>query len=108
MTAPGTGSSRLEYLDVGFQGKFVEITLKGEGRFVVRGEVVGVYNERPFMWHPKDRDTLALARIDEPEQGLESFSNEMRGTGNAIFTLNTDQMEKITVVERPKEARVRL
>ena len=39
----------------------------------VNGQVIGVYNERPFMWHPKDRDTLALFRCDHPGLDLDSF-----------------------------------
>ena len=39
-----------------------------DGR-TVTGEVIGVYNERVFMWHPRNRDTLALFKCNRPDQG---------------------------------------
>ena len=41
----------------------MQIELK-DGRFI-DGEVIGVYNERVFMWHPKDSDTIAIFRCNK-------------------------------------------
>ena len=67
---------------------------------VVSGEVVSVINERPFMWSPRDRDTLSIIRIGDPNSGLESFDYEHESV-NAIFSVNTDEIVSIHVVEPP-------
>ena len=51
----------------GLLHKFVSINYV-DGR-TVTGEVIGVYNERVFMWHPRNRDTLALFKCNRPDQG---------------------------------------
>ena len=51
------------------------------------------------MWNPKDRDTLALFKCKQPDLGLESFTT-FPVSDNSLFTLNTDEIESIKVVER--------
>ena len=76
--------------------KFVDVTLvSGE---IVSGEVVSVINERPFMWNPRERDTLSIIRIGDPNGDLDSFGYEHDGV-NAIFSVNTDEIASVAVVE---------
>ena len=65
--------TKLEDLDQGLLFQFVNVELSDGSN--VTGEVIGVYNERPFMWHPKNRDTLALFKCTNPKLDLNSFSN---------------------------------
>ena len=62
------------------------------------GQVIGVYNERPFMWNPKDRDTIALFKCKQPDMSLDSFTT-FPVSDNSVFTLNTDEITSIKVVE---------
>jgi hypothetical protein len=66
----------------------------------VNGQVIGVYNERPFMWHPLDQDTIALFKCEAPELGLDSFKTSHSGDSNAVFTINTNEILAIQV-DRP-------
>ena len=66
----------------------------------VAGQVIGVYNERPFMWHPRNRDTLALFKCSKPHLGLDSFETSPL-SANAVFTINTDEILAIQVVRPP-------
>ena len=66
------------------------------------GQVIGVYNERPFMWHPKNRDTLALFKCNYPQLGLDTFNTFPISSNNAIFTLNTDEISAIQIVQPPE------
>lgn len=69
----------------------------------VIGQVIGVYNERPFMWHPKNRDTLAIFKCGAPDLGLDSFKTSPLSE-NAVFTIDTDEILAIEVVSRPQES----
>lgn len=73
-----------------------------DGR-TVTGEVIGVYNERVFMWHPRNRDTLALFKCNRPDQGLDSFTTDPN-SDNAVFTLNSDEISTITMVPPASDA----
>lgn len=64
--------TKLEDLDQGLLFQFVNVKLaKGSN---VTGEVIGVYNERPFMWNSKNRDTLAMFKCTNPKLDLHSLS----------------------------------
>ena len=65
--------TKLEDLDQGLLFQFVNVKLADGSN--VTGEVIGVYNERPFMWNPKNRDTLAMFKCTNPQLDLHSFSN---------------------------------
>lgn len=65
--------TKLEDLDQGLLFQFVNVKLADGSN--VTGEVIGVYNERPFMWNPKNRDTLAMFKCTNPKLDLHSFSN---------------------------------
>ena len=64
--------TKLEDLDQGLLFQFVNVKLADGSN--VTGEVIGVYNERPFMWNPKNRDTLAMFKCTNPKLDLHSFS----------------------------------
>ena len=64
------------------------------------GQVIGVYNERPFMWHPKNRDTLAIFKCNHPELGLDSFTTFPTPSKNGIFTLNSDEIVAIQIIQQ--------
>ena len=85
----------------GLLHKFVSIDYV-DGR-TVTGEVIGVYNERVFMWHPRNRDTLALFKCNRPDQGLDSFTTDPN-SDNAVFTLNSDEISTITMVPPASDA----
>lgn len=85
----------LSDFDQGFRNKYVEIELGDGSR--VKGEVVGVYNERPFMWHPIDRDTLSLFKCTDPALGPESFATSF-DSPNAVFTVSTETIQSIKIV----------
>ncbi len=78
----------------------MEIQLKNGSEF--SGEVVGVYNHRPFIWNPSDQDTIAIVKLDAPEQDLDSFTNSANSF-NAIFTLNMEDVASIKIV-RPRKS----
>ena len=68
----------------------------------VDGEVIGVYNERPFMWHPHNRDTLALFKCLHPGKHPDSFSTYPLSS-NAVFTINSDEILAIQIVRPPPD-----
>lgn len=81
--------------------KFVSIELSDGSK--VNGQVIGVYNERPFMWHPRNRDTLALFKCRQPNLSLDSFKTSPL-SDNAVFTINTDEILAIQLVKPPEDA----
>ena len=66
------------------------------------GQVIGVYNERPFMWEPRNRDTLTLFNCTNPELGLESFTAFPTATLNKIFSVNSDEISAIKIILPPE------
>ena len=74
----------------------MSIETKDDSRLT--GQVIGVYNERPFMWNPKDRDTIAIFKCKQPDLNLDSFTT-FPVADNAVFTLNTDEITSIKVVK---------
>ena len=74
------------------------MSIETEDHSKLTGQVIGVYNERPFMWNPKDRDTIAIFKCKQPDLNLDSFTT-FPVTDNAVFTLNTDEITSIKVVE---------
>ena len=89
---------KLRDLDEGLLFQFVTVQLSDGSN--VTGEVIGAYNERPFMWHPKNRDTLALFKCANPNQDLHSFSTNPRNA-NAVWTINTDEIVSILILKSP-------
>ena len=55
------------------------------------------------MWHPKNRDTLAIFKCKHPHLGLDSFQTSPL-SDNAVFTINTDEILAIQVVKPPIDA----
>jgi len=92
----------ISYMDTGFLYKFVSVTLLDGSQ--VDGQVIGVYNERPFMWHPVPRDTFAIFQCGQPNRGPDSFSTNYINSANAVFTLHTDEILTIKVVRPPPDA----
>jgi hypothetical protein len=102
-TVPGA-NSLLSDLNDGFLHQFVRVTLN-DGT-VVKGECVGAYNERVFMWSPEERDTISIVRIGSAEADMDTFTNEFDGF-NSAFTLTSDDILEISVVDKP-EGQVRI
>ena len=65
--------------------------------------MIGVYNERVFMWHPRNRDTLAIFRCNNPNKGFDSFITDPT-SNNAVWTLNSDELSAIQIVQPPSDA----
>ena len=59
----------LSNLDTGLLYRFAEIELTDGA--VVEGEIVAVVNERPFMWNPMERDTIAVFKLGDELLGIQ-------------------------------------
>ena len=59
----------LSNLDTGLLHRFAEIKLTDGA--VVEGEIVAVVNERPFMWNPMERDTIAVFKLGDELLGIQ-------------------------------------
>ena len=90
--------TKLRDLDEGLLFQFVTVHLSDGSN--VTGEVIGAYNERPFMWHPKNRDTLALFKCTNPNLDLHSFSTNPRNA-NAVWTITSDEIVSILILKSP-------
>jgi len=94
--APGIRS--LYDLDLGFQFSFVNVeTRNGE---TYTGQIIGIYNEKKFMWHPTEFSTIALFACSDSAIPLSDFS-VMAGGDPAIFSVSSADIVSILVVKQP-------
>lgn len=85
----------LTALDLGLQWQFVTVSLlSGES---YQGQVIGVYNEAKFMWHPTNYSTIAVFVCKDKTVPLEDFSVHP-GSDSAIFTLSSGDISSILVL----------
>lgn len=85
-------------LDLGFQFAFATVKTSF-GDFT--GQIVGVYNEDKFMWHPTEFSTITVFTCSDSLIPLNSFSVEP-GQDPAIFTLSSRDILSIEVMAQPR------